>query len=249
MTFDPVVMALAPLVVVAAYTVFGISGFGSALVSIPLLAHLMPLKTVVPMVLLLDFSAAFLTGLRLRADVARSEMLPVVPGIVIGVVAGVLLLSHAPGELLLVPLGLFVTGYASYNLMRSSRPIRFARGWGYGVGLAGGLIGALFGVAGPLYATYFSGRLEDPARLRATLSAVFSLSTALRIVMFLAAGLLLRKELWLGAAALLPFMVAGTRLGQHLHRRISASTLVKVLNALLVLSGLSLAARGLHALV
>lgn len=241
---DPAVALLAPLVVLAAYTVYGISGFGSALVSIPLLAHLLPLRTVVPMVLLLDFSAALIMGAKLRGEVARDELRPVLPGIVIGVVAGVYLLSRAPGESLLIPLGVFVSGFAALNLIRRGRTVRFGRVWGWPAGLLGGLLGALFGVGGPMYATYFAGRLEDPSRVRATLSVVFSLSTALRIVLLLVVGLLLRPELWMGAAALLPFVVAGVRLGRHLHDRVSPPALLRVLNGLLLASGATLVARG-----
>lgn len=236
---------LAPLVVLAAYTVYGISGFGSALVSIPLLAHLLPLQTVVPMVLLLDFSAALLMGATLRGEVARDELRTVLPGIVIGVVAGVVLLSRAPGESLLIPLGVFVAGFSALNLIRRGRAVRFARPWGYVAGLLGGLLGALFGVGGPMYATYFAGRLDDPSRVRATLSVVFSVSTALRIALLLAVGLLLRKDVWIGAAALLPFVFVGTRIGRNLHGRVSPPVLVRVLNGLLLASGLSLVARGL----
>jgi uncharacterized membrane protein YfcA len=37
-----------PLIVGLAYLIFGISGFGSTLIAVPLLAHLMPLKFAIP---------------------------------------------------------------------------------------------------------------------------------------------------------------------------------------------------------
>ncbi|MBI1396168.1 MAG: TSUP family transporter [Betaproteobacteria bacterium] len=244
MNLSPEVCIAAPLIVITAYTIFGMSGFGSALISIPLLAHFLPLRTVVPTMLLLDFSAAVMSGLRLRGDADVTELRTVAPGLVVGAVIGVVLLSRAPSDTLLIPLGVFVLAFGAYNFVRLERPITFARGWGYVVGLLGGMIAALFGVGGPVYATYFSGRLRDPARLRATMSIVFSLSTSLRIVLFLISGLLLRVELWLSAAVLLPLVFAGVRLGHRLHTAVPRSVLGRLVSALLVGSGLSLVVRG-----
>ena len=40
-----------PLIILLAYTIFGISGFGSTLIAVPLLAHLFPIKFVIPITL------------------------------------------------------------------------------------------------------------------------------------------------------------------------------------------------------
>ena len=52
-----------PLLVVAlGFGVLGITGFGSALISVPLLAWVWPLHQVVPLVLSIDFIACLLLG-------------------------------------------------------------------------------------------------------------------------------------------------------------------------------------------
>ena len=50
---------------VVAYIIFGIAGFGTALVAAPVLAHAMPIASVVPLLALLDFGAATLNGFKL----------------------------------------------------------------------------------------------------------------------------------------------------------------------------------------
>ena len=50
---------VAPIAVLAAYVIFAVSGFGSTLITIPLLAHLFPLKFAVPVVVTLDAAASF----------------------------------------------------------------------------------------------------------------------------------------------------------------------------------------------
>ena len=79
---DPAVLIAAPCIVFAAYTVFGITGFGSALISIPLLAHFLPLDAIVPLMVLVDFSAALTSGMRAGPVVAPAHGragLPLVP--------------------------------------------------------------------------------------------------------------------------------------------------------------------------
>lgn len=49
-------------VLLAAYAVMGITGFGSALVAVPLLAWIWPLPEVVALVILLDVPASMLHG-------------------------------------------------------------------------------------------------------------------------------------------------------------------------------------------
>ena len=42
--FSPVTLACAPLIVLLAYTILGITGFGASITAMPLLAHLLPLQ-------------------------------------------------------------------------------------------------------------------------------------------------------------------------------------------------------------
>jgi len=239
------ILIAAPVIVFAAYTIFGISGFGSALISIPLLAHFLPLKTVVPMMVLLDFSAAFTTGLRFRGDVDRAEVKRVVPAMLVGAVVGVLLLARIPGEALITALGAFVGGYGLHRLLARGSPRRFPDVAAHPIGFVGGVLGAMFGVGGPVYVVYFASRIHDTARLRATLSIVFSISTGFRIALFIISGLLLDWHLLAAAVTLFPLMWLGTRFGQRLHVRLSQVQLARFVSVILMLSGASLVARGL----
>ena len=51
---SPWLLLLAPLVIVVAYTVFGLSGFGSTVIAVPILAHFLPISYLVPLMALLD---------------------------------------------------------------------------------------------------------------------------------------------------------------------------------------------------
>ena len=89
---QPQILMLAPLIVYGAYVVFGISGFGSTLIAVPLLAHLMPLKFVVPFFVILDCVGAANLGLRLRGSVMKRELIGLMPFMALGILGGVWLL-------------------------------------------------------------------------------------------------------------------------------------------------------------
>ena len=66
-TLSPWLWVAAPLAIVLAYTIFGISGFGSTVIAVPILAHFLPVTYLVPLMVLLDMSAALFIGLRASA--------------------------------------------------------------------------------------------------------------------------------------------------------------------------------------
>ena len=156
-----------------------------------------------------------------------------------------LLLRNLPGVPLLLALGVFIIGFGTFSLLRRNPVRALPRFFAFPTGMLGGLLGALFGTGGPVYVVYFSSRLHDPAKLRATMSVVFTLSTGMRITMFVISGLLLDWHLLAAAVALSPLMILGTRLGQHIHVSLSRAQIAKVISVLLIASGASLIAKGL----
>jgi hypothetical protein len=148
MPFPLEALPFAGVILIFGYAVLAVGGFGSALVSMPLLALVLPLKLVVPVMLLLDFTGMLSQGLRLRRDLDLKEMSAVVPPQLIGMVAGVAALVWLPGRALLVLLGLFIFGYGLYSLRAQPRRRPIARWWAVPAGLFGGLIGGMFGTGG-----------------------------------------------------------------------------------------------------
>lgn len=99
-----------------AYIVFGIAGFGTALVAGPILIMFMPLSKIIPLLVLLDFVAAFGNLLQSRRDVVKPELLRLLPCMAIGCTLGVIFLLNLHSDLLLLLMGLFISTYAIYSL-------------------------------------------------------------------------------------------------------------------------------------
>lgn len=231
----------------AAYIVFGIAGFGTALVAGPVLIHFMPLSRIIPLLVLLDFVAAFGNLFPSRRDVVRGELLRLLPFMAIGCTLGVVFLLQLKSDLLLLLMGLFVTAYALYGLAVKVRPASLSGFWAMPMGTAGGLFGALFGSGGFLYALYLSARLEVKEQVRATQSALISCSTVVRLTLFLIAGVYADQNLLLLAACLLPVMLVGLWLGRRLTHRLSREAFVRLVTWLVLASGLALIGRYLSA--
>lgn len=233
-------MAYAAGVLLLAYFIRGISGFGSGLVAVPLLALTFPLTLVVPFILLLDFTASLLLGgLNLRR-VRWDEAAPLIPFGFIGVVAGTTLLVSLPKAPLLIGLGVFVLVFAVRNLLdiHGERPV--SRWWAVPASLTGGTVGALFGTGGPPYVIYLGHRIRDKSELRATFSGMFFLEGIFRIGSFIAAGLLLQTEIWRAYLMGLPIALLALYAGSHVHAGITDVQMKRVIGALLLLSAVSL---------
>ncbi len=229
--------------IAAAYVVFGVAGFGTALAAGPVLIHVMPLSRAIPLLVLLDFVAAFGNWLPARKAVAREELLRLLPCMAVGCTLGVVFLLQLKADVLLLLMGVFVSGYALYSLLVKVRPTQVSAGWAVPAGTVGGLFGALFGSGGFLYALYLNGRLSSIEQARATQSALISCSTVVRLGLFLLAGVYADWGLLTLAVALLPVMFCGLWVGARLARRLSREGFVRVVNGLVLVSGVALIGR------
>ena len=240
---SPEFLWLAPLVMLLAYVVFGLTGFGSTVIAVPLLAHLVPLTFAVPLVLLLDAVFGTWAGVRYRREARYREIGILMPFLVIGMIAGVTLLVTLSERLLLGTLGVFVLGYGVVCLLRPVAARSLARGWAVPLGAAGGVFSALYGTGGVIYIIYLAGRIRDKTALRATIATVLVISVALRLVLFGATGLLVQEGLLAACILLLPVGALGVWIGNSLHHALPGAGVVRLVYGLLVVSGISLIVR------
>jgi uncharacterized membrane protein YfcA len=240
-------MLYAGAVLLGAYFIRGISGFGSGLVAVPLLALKLPLTFIVPVILLTDFTSSLVLGGINFKQMARAEILRLLPAGVIGVVLGTSLLVSLPRTPMLIGLGSFVILFALRSLLLAGRePKPIATWWAWPAGVTGGTVGALFGTGGPPYVIYLSHRLFDKGQLRATFSGLFILDGLTRIVSFTLSGLLLDVKLWWAYLGALPVALLALWLGSHVHTRLTQAQMMKLIALILLGSGVSLYVKAMH---
>ena len=240
----PTLVALAPIAFAGA-VVYGITGFGAALVTIPLATHLVPMPFALAMFAVVDLVNALRVGLENPRLAVKAEVARMAPMIVVGVILGVTALVNLPRKAGMLALGAFVILYALYSLARHARMRTVGSRWAYVAGLAGGITSTLFGAGGPPYAIYLSHRPLSKDEFRATLTQTIVASISLRVVAFLVTGLLLDLKAWIAAAIAIPAGLAGLAVARHIFRRVSREALTRLVAVMLLASGASLIARAL----
>ncbi len=226
--------------VAVAYVIFGIAGFGTALVAGPVLAHFVPVSTIVPMLALLDFAAATVNVMRDGRSADNAELQRIVPAMALGSLGGAAILLMGRAEFLLLALGIFATAYALYSLSGFKSQARFTVRAATPFGLVGGVFSALFGSGGFIYAIYLAGRIEASDRFRATQSALIGLSTLTRAVLFLLAGVYADRAILVLATLLVPAMLIGTAVGRRITLSLSRVQFLRIVSVVVLCSGVAL---------
>ncbi len=179
----------------------GFSGFGAALIFVPLASAALGPQVAVPLMLVLEALAIVLLTPGAWRIADRREAGFLAAGLAIGTPVGTALLVAADPTLLrwgvaamiLVLLGLIVSGW---RLDAPPRPPVTV-----GIGAVGGVLGGVAMVAGPPVIAYLLGRGLPARQVRAAITLYFAAGGLFAGIAFAAAGLL--------HAGLLPAMMVG----------------------------------------
>ena len=224
-------------IVASAYFIRGITGFGSALISVPLLALSLPLTFALPLILALDFTASLVLGGINRKQTDWSEIKILLPAGLIGGVIGIVALLKLPPTPVLIALGVFTMFFGFRNVFGLQAVGQVSKGWAVPAGFAGGATGALFGAGSPPYVMYLSGRLRDKGQMRATFSWLIAVDGAARLIWLGIAGLLFDSKVLLAYVVCLVPMAFGLYVGNKVHMDMTTEGMLKSIGMLLVISG------------
>ncbi len=241
--FSVMQLAWAAGAVFSAYVLRGMSGFGAGLIATPLLAFVLPMSTVVPVTALVVFVLFILLTIRDRHQVLWDEFRRLVLPTLVGVACGMYLFTLLDNRLLLKLLGGFLVAYAAYMLFAlwvGMQQLRLSERWALPLGFLGAFIDTMFGGGGgTLVVIYMHGRGVGKAEFRATLAMLWFVEMITRIGGYALAGYYTESTLAL-VAAMLPFMLLGTWVGEKINARVSQETFSKILAVMLLLSGANL---------
>jgi hypothetical protein len=215
----------------------GLTGFGFALVSIPLLVLFIDIKTAVPLCMLSGLVITAFLSMRLRAHLDWRKFTPLLFGSLPGILVGTFFLIKANAPLFKLLLGTMLIGYSLYRLVLVPRPRSVNKVWGWAAGFASGAISAAFSAGGPptiIYAT-LTGWNKD--QIKSTLSIFFFLSGVATAAAHAMSGLTTAKVLGLSAVTL-PGVLAGVWAGSLLYGRFKTEGYVKLVMLGLILMGL-----------
>lgn len=221
----------------------GLSGFGSSLLAVPLLAMLLPVTTVVPLMALLGIVLALFNLVHLRHAVRLRPVLRLLAGYLLGTPLGLLVLTRIPDAWVYALLGLSISLYALLSL--AGRPPRadWLRHRRIGLGITSGALGAAFSISGPPVILHVAAHAHwPPDRQKATLVLFFLLSGLITVTAHGMGGLISAQVLyWL--VYCLPALSLGTLVGIGLYRRLGEHDYKRLTFGLILVTGVMLAAR------
>lgn len=237
-SLSPLELAYCVAVLLINFMLRGSLGFGGAL-GLPLLALVLPVKVLAPAWSLVGIvSSAAIVGTG-RRHVDWREFRHLLPGCLLGILAGLFVFKALDAQLLARALGAFVILYAVYSWLGTKPPIRQSVLRPVSSFLSG-VVGTVFGAM----ATIFFGMFLDAGKLakdafRATMSAMILTISVARTIGYAAVGELTLDSLILCAAAL-PAMGIGLLVGDRIHTGLSQAAFQRLVCAALFLCGLPL---------
>lgn len=220
-----------------ASTVQGLAGFGSALISVPILTFFFPLSFVTPFVILNSFVLNCIILWRNCSGFRVSNLAPLVVGTLLGVPVGVWGLVYLDESLVKKILAVIIFLYGVYSLLEKYPKIQLSRRWGYVFGFFSGCFGGAFNFNGPPVVVYASMTNWSKDEIITTMQSFFIVSG---IILLSAHGLngSFTKDLlsyWVMAA---PAVLLGVFLGTWAYRKVDQILFRKIIYLLLIaLSG------------
>lgn len=221
----------------------GITGFGSALVAIPLLTFFLDIKTAIPLCALNGLLITLVLTLRLQNHIDRRKILPLLFGSLPGIVVGAFFLKKADPDLMKVLIGCLLIAYGCYRLLERPRASlrKIDSRWSYAAGFVTGLIGGAFSAGGPpviIYTTLTGWSKDD---IKATLSGFF-LASSIFIVIAHSVNGLTTIPVFSYFAITAPGVLIGVLVGAELYDRFNTDNYLRLLFISLLALGIMMLA-------
>lgn len=214
----------------------GLTGFGSALVAIPLLCLVIDIKTAVPLCMLNSLIITTTLVLQLKKDVDRRKIMPLCLSAIPGILVGVTVLKMVDATTMRFLLGTFLTIYAIYSLAAQPKPRKLHPVWSWVAGFSSGAIGAAFSAGGPPTIIYTALQNWNKDEIKATLTGFFMVNSYLIATVHGLTGMTTKQSLLLFLASA-PFVLVGTLGGSRLYRFLPDKNYVTMIYTFLIIMG------------
>jgi uncharacterized protein len=221
--------------------VSGLAGFGTALMALGIWLYVLPPAIAVPLVLICSVVAQISTLPSIWKTIDFSIVWPFLIGGLIGVPLGTMLIAHADPKVFKLTVGVFLLVFpAALYFQRKEMAISFGgKTADAAIGFAGGILGGLAGLSGPLPILWASIRGWTKEQRRGIFQ-IFNFSVlATSLVVQIATGFVKPDVFWLALIAF-PGTLIGAWLGARTYHALSDGNFRDVVLGLLFLSGVGL---------
>jgi len=231
-------------ILAASHTVETLLGFGSTVIALSLGAHLLPVRELVPVLVLVGWIPSVWIFCRSFRHI-RWKLLfrQILPFAALGFPLGIWCFRVLSGDHLRLLLGAFVTAISALEFFRSRRTGFEAAPLGPRTGAillaGGGFFQGLMATGGPLIVYRVSREITEKGAFRGTLSVLWLTLNTILIVSFFISGQIGAESPAL-ALSLLPAVFLGIFLGEFFHLRVNQAVFRLFVQIVLFLTGVSL---------
>lgn len=241
-SFDLQVIFLSSLIVILSFTIRGLTGFGSGLLMVPLMALFLDIKLIVPIGMMLAILSGFflLFTFQTKKWVRKDLLLMVVSGAIVGTLLGVYILASYNSQILKKLLGIFISGYSLKMLFERENKVNEVRNYiGVIAGFFSGILGGMFGTGGPPIVIYLKRINLNKQEFRSTLIFYFLITNSWQLANYFYAGLV-SKDILKFTIYLIPAFIIGSLLGTLLHIKLNQFLFNKIVATVLLITGICL---------
>ncbi len=212
-------LILVSLIIALAGFTQGLTGFGSALVSVPLLSLIVGAQTAVPIAGIFGWLVTLPIVWKMRHSIQRQTGLILFAGSIPASFVGAKLLATMPSQYILLTMGIVLVA-SSLHSLRSTKPLfkKTSVPVTVGAGFTSGVLGASVGESGPPVIAYTSMQPWTADQTKSTLAFFFMLQMIGANVSFWNEGLITEDVLSFVMSAMPAFVIGltGGMIGYHL---------------------------------
>lgn len=216
-----------------------ISGFGFALIVMPLLVLTLGIQTAAPLVALTGSALYTVNLARHRQAVNIREVVRLAAAAALGIPIGVWAIQTVDGELVRRVLGALLIGYALYSMIKPHSTNTISSKWGYPAGFLAGCLGGAYNTAGPPVIVYGDSQQWARNEFRSVLQALFLFNALFVIAAHAVAGHL-TPTIGRYLVFAIPALGTGILAGTAIDHRLTAQRFRSVVNVMILLLGFSL---------
>jgi uncharacterized protein len=214
------IFVLVALVIFFASFTQGITGFGFALVSVPLISMIIDVKYAVSIAAICGLVVNIYLIFKLKNHIHYFELKELIISAVAGIPIGSAIVIYTDQDILKILLGIVVLLFVFLSATKIIKQINLKKEWGYIFGFFSGLLGGAFNTNGPPILIFFYLKGYDKFKQKASITGFFIITSVTIVITHLVTGLS-TEAIWLDALKLIPVIMIGIVLGHSIFHKIS----------------------------
>lgn len=232
------------IIITLAGFLHGLTGFGFGLIALPLLSLLIPIKTIIPLTLILSIFINLTLAVQLKESIHVKTISTLLVTTIPGIPLGIYMLTQFPAETLALLVGVLMVSFTSYQLLAKPVPRKFGTPVTLFAGFTSGILTGATSTGGPPVIIYAAFQPWTKDQAKVTLASYFLICGVVTTIIHAFSGVITADVLYysaVGFPALIVGMYAGTwtykHISDHGYRRL-AIILVMLLGIMMIIKNI-----------